>query len=59
MCIPLSDLKRVSSLFDVDVANVFDVWRSLAARRAIGATSPRNIVAQIKRWRTRLDAIQI
>ena len=49
--IALADLKKFSSLFDVDVANVFDVRRSLAARRGIGAPSPENVSVQIKRWR--------
>jgi argininosuccinate lyase len=49
--IALAELKKRSPLFDVDVANVFDVRRSLAARRAIGAPSPENIAAQIERWR--------
>jgi len=30
--IPIAELKKVSPLFDVDVANLFDVRRSLAAR---------------------------
>src|SRR2546421_4312957 len=47
--IPLVDLKKLSPLFDVDVADVFDVGRSLAARRAVGAPSPENVSAQIKR----------
>ena len=52
--VPLAELKKRSSLFDVDVANVFDVRSSLSQRRAIGAPSPKNIVAQIKRWKGRL-----
>ena len=48
--IPLLEMKKLSPLFDVDVAEVFDVRRSLAQRRAIGAPSPENI-AQIERWR--------
>ena len=47
-------LKKLSPLFDVDVANVFDVQRSLASRRAIGAPSPENVVAQIEYWRAQL-----
>jgi argininosuccinate lyase len=47
-------LKKLSPLFDVDVANVFDVQRSLASRRAIGAPSPENVVAQIEHWRAQL-----
>ena len=49
--IPLTELKKLSSKFDVDVAKVFDVRSSLAARRTIGAPAPENIAAQIKHWR--------
>ena len=52
--IALADLKKLSPTFDVDVVDVFDVRRSLAARRAIGAPSPENVKAQIKAWRDRL-----
>jgi argininosuccinate lyase len=52
--IPMSALKRFSTEFDVDVAKVFEVRRSLSARRAIGAPAPENVKAQIKRWRKEL-----
>jgi argininosuccinate lyase len=52
--VPLWELKKVSPLFDVDAANVFDIRRSLAARAAIGAPSPENISAQIARWKKQL-----
>ncbi|HYR22654.1 MAG TPA: argininosuccinate lyase [Chthoniobacterales bacterium] len=52
--IALAQLKKLSPLFDVDVTDVFDVRRSLAARRAIGAPSPENVKAQIKSWRNQL-----
>jgi argininosuccinate lyase len=52
--VPLSRLKKLSPIFDSDVAKVFDVRRSLSARRAIGAPSPENVKAQIKRWRNQL-----
>ena len=52
--IPLTELTKFSTMFDVDVAQVFDVRRALAARKAIGAPAPENIAAQIKRWRVRL-----
>ena len=52
--ITLADLKKLSPLFGVDIAEVFDVRRSLAARRAIGAPSPENVKAQIKSWRNQL-----
>lgn len=49
--VPLKELKKLSPLFDVDVADVFDVRRSLTSRQAIGAPSPKNVAAQIARWR--------
>src|SRR6266436_1025331 len=52
--IALADLKKLSPLFGVDIADVFDVRRSLAARRAIGAPSPENVKSQIKSWRNQL-----
>ena len=42
------------ALFDVDLTKVFDVRRSLAARTAMGAPSPKNVKGQIKSWRERL-----
>ena len=32
-------------------ARVFDVWRALAARLAVGAPSPKHVAAQLARWR--------
>src|SRR2546423_6046597 len=52
--IALTELKKLSPLFDVDVAEVFDVRNSLAARRAIGAPSPENVKKEIARWRRSL-----
>ena len=52
--IPIKALKKFSPQFDVDVRKVFDVRRSLSARRAIGAPAPENVKAQIKRWRKEL-----
>jgi argininosuccinate lyase len=52
--VPLAEMKKLSPLFDSDVANVFDVRRSLSERRAIGAPSPENVAAQLKRWRSDL-----
>jgi len=54
--VSLSKLKRFSPLFNSDVARVFDVSKALARRRAIGAPSPKNVAAQIKRWRSHLRA---
>jgi argininosuccinate lyase len=52
--VSVSEMKTFSPLFDIDIANVFDVRRSLAERKAIGAPSPENVAGQIKRWRTQL-----
>jgi len=52
--IPLTKLKKYSSLFEADVSKLFDVRRSLSARRATGAPSPENVKAQIKHWRAQL-----
>ncbi len=37
--------------FGPAAARVFDVRRALAARRAVGAPSPRNVQAQLARWK--------
>jgi len=52
--IALRDLKKISPQFDLDVTKVFDIRRSLSARSAIGAPSPKNVKAQIRSWRARL-----
>ena len=52
--IPLTALRKYSTLFESDVEKVFDLRRSLSARRAVGAPSPENVKAQIKRWRKQL-----
>jgi argininosuccinate lyase len=52
--VPLAELKKLSSLFDSDMAESFDVGSALAKRRAIGAPSPENIASQIALWNSRL-----
>jgi argininosuccinate lyase len=52
--IPIRALKKFSTQFEVDFTKVFDLRRSLSARRAIGAPAPENVKAQIKRWRKEL-----
>jgi argininosuccinate lyase len=49
--IGVAEMKKFSPHFDEDVAKIFDVRDSLAQRGAIGAPSPENIAAQIKRWK--------
>lgn len=52
--IPLSEMQSFSPLFTADVTKIFDIRRSLAERRAIGAPSPENVAAWIKYWRKKL-----
>ncbi len=49
--IGVAEMKKFSPHFGEDVAKIFDVRDSLAQRGAIGAPSPENIAAQIKRWK--------
>ena len=49
--IDIAEMKKFSPHFGDDVVKIFDVRDSLAQRRTIGAPSPENIAAQIKRWR--------
>ena len=53
--LPLAELKKGSPLFDVDVAEVFDVRNSLGARRGVGAPSSENVASQVNRWREQLQ----
>jgi argininosuccinate lyase len=57
--IPLSTMQSFSSLFDIDVTKIFDIRPSLAKRVAIGAPSPENVAAQIKRWRNKLVEVRV
>jgi argininosuccinate lyase len=52
--IPRPSIRKVASKLDVDLTKIFDARRSLAARRAVGAPSPDNVRAQIKRWQKEL-----
>lgn len=53
----IAEMRKFWPHFDDDVAKIFDVRRSLARRRAIGAPSPENIAAQIKRWKAKLQSL--
>jgi argininosuccinate lyase len=52
--IDIAKMRKFSRHFDRDVAKIFNIHRSLAQRRAIGAPSPENIAAQIRRWRAKV-----
>jgi argininosuccinate lyase len=49
-----SDLKKLSPAFQVDVADLFKVSKSLASRTNPGSPSPANVRKQLKRWKTLL-----
>src|SRR5438045_7273144 len=48
----LSEMQKISRLFEDDVLKIFDVLLSLAKRTATGAPSPENVAAQIARWKS-------
>src|SRR5438477_304685 len=48
----LSEMQKISRLFEDDVLKIFDVRASLAKRTATGAPSPENVAAQIARWKS-------
>jgi argininosuccinate lyase len=47
----IADYRSLSAKFDADVFDMLDAAKSLAARQAIGAPSPENVAAQLKKWR--------
>ncbi len=46
----LEDFRGASPVFEADVHALFDVRRSLAARRAPGAPSPGNVADRLGHW---------
>lgn len=52
--IGLTELKKFSPLVEADVTEVFRPRHSLEARSAIGSPSPKNVAAQLARWRKKL-----
>lgn len=53
--IPLADYRSISPAYTDDLYTVFDLTTAMNARKAIGAPSPANVEAQIKRWKDRLQ----
>ncbi|MBS0661123.1 MAG: argininosuccinate lyase [Verrucomicrobia bacterium] len=49
--LPLADFQAASPVLGEEVHSLFDLTRSLAARRGIGAPSPENVAARIEHWR--------
>ena len=52
--LPLADYRALSEVFADDLYSVFDLATAMAARKAIGAPSPQNVVAQLARWQSAL-----
>lgn len=52
----LAEYRRFWSGFDSDVFDVLQLDTALAARNATGAPSPKNVAAQLRRWRRALNA---
>jgi argininosuccinate lyase len=52
--VSLQDLKAASRLFGADALRCLDAKRSLAARTAEGAPSPKRVAARLAFWRKRL-----
>jgi argininosuccinate lyase len=51
----LADFRELSPAFKKDVFEVLDVRKSIDARKATGAPSTANVVAQLKKWRKLLQ----
>ena len=50
----LADWRALSPAFEKDVSRCFSLATAMAARKGIGAPSPRNVAAQIVRWKKSL-----
>jgi argininosuccinate lyase len=51
----LEDYQGISSDFAADLFEIFDLRKAMSARKAIGAPSPENVSAQLKRWQLHLS----
>ena len=50
----LADWRTLSPAFEKNVAKCFDLATAMAARKGIGAPSPKNVAAQLARWKKSL-----
>ncbi len=50
----LDDWRALSPAFEKDVAKCFDLRSAMVARKGIGAPSPKNVSAQLARWKKSL-----
>ncbi|MDQ0317102.1 argininosuccinate lyase [Amorphus orientalis] len=51
----VEEMKAVDDRIDERVKGVLSVAKSVASRTSYGGTAPKNVRAQVKRWRRRLD----
>lgn len=52
----LADYQTLSPVFNADLFDVLKLDTAMRARRAVGAPSPENVVAQLARWKSALGA---
>jgi len=55
----LAEYQQFSTAFESDVFECLHVETALAARKATGAPSPKNIAAQLNRWRAELSSAKV
>jgi argininosuccinate lyase len=56
--LPLKDMQAVESKITAEVIAVLSVEASVKSRTSYGGTAPKNVLAQAKAWRKRLEKEQ-
>ena len=56
--LPLTDYRRQSKLFEKDLYKMLDPRASLARKRSVGSTSPKEVHKAIRKWRLKLGCEQ-
>ena len=51
---PIDELKKISEKFDKDIYSIFDLKKSVIAKRSMGSTNPILVRQQIDKWVKRL-----
>ena len=52
--LPLAEYQSLHPAFAEDLFGIFELGAAMAARQAIGAPSPENVAAQLRRWKSEL-----
>lgn len=55
--LPVAEYQSLSNLFEDSVHQILDVKRSMESRLAIGAPSPKNVAAELRRWKAVLGGV--